>query len=80
MSLEIILDKSKAGNLQTKIVPSALSKDQLLTRFKTADEDEEHSDLIFYKNSIAGIKQIISEVDMAPSVVEFFDRYYEIKH
>jgi len=81
MSLEIILNKSKLDKLQVKIISSILKLDyQLLARFKIADEYEKHSELIFYQNSNVGIKQVVAEKNMLPQVVQFFNKFYEIKY
>ncbi len=57
-----------------------LSKDQVLERFKTAEHKEENSELFFYENNEEGINKLKNEKDMLPEVVEFFNKFYEIKY
>lgn len=57
-----------------------LTKELIIERFKNADENEENSELIFYQNTKEGIAKLTHEKDMLLEVVEFFNKFYEIKH
>ena len=57
-----------------------LSKAEVLERFNIAEHKEENSELLFYKNIEEGINKLKNEKDMLPEVVEFFNKFYEIKY
>jgi len=53
------------------------TKDEIVERFKTADENEENSELVFYENTKKGIEQLINNKDMLSEVTEYFTNDYE---